>query len=371
MKKIKAFALAAALVASSAAGYLYIKNNAGVIFVYAPEQSVFPNKSLEKIAAQLKKGVAELSLPNGVTEEDAKKVVEVYQLDLLNNPIKTFEVNNNTMTVTYKFKDQEFNEMKKEANKQLNEFLGSIKSYSKEKQLFEIYRFVSQSMSYDQTSSCSPLESFVNEKVGDSNSFAVLFKKCLSLMGIENYYAWDLSTTHVWNIAYIDGEPYHFDTTYEAAGYQGLFFTNFGMSDALRIESSYITDWVVGYSKDFLITNPQCTSDQYRFLYNSYGTILISKDNSLYYVDPTEEFKLKLFNFETRDHEIIDASSVILLREYNHSLYYIDQNFRVSIFDIENQKLYPLGEDNMGYGFQEENGSLYLLTLEDELVPIS
>lgn len=369
MKKLKAFTLALIVMSASTTGYIYIKNHSNVIS--NTKQSIVLSKSLNKVFKQLKKGEAQLSIPEDVTESDIKKIIDLYQLDLLSNPIDKFEITDDVLSVTYKFTEQEFKEMKKEANKILDEFINSIMSYSKEKQLFEIYSFVSKSMTYDINASHAPIESFLVEKVGDSNSFAVLFDTCLSLMNIEKYYAWDLSSDHIWNIAYLNGEPYHFDTTYEAAGYQGLFFTNFAMNDNRRVESSYITDWVVGYSKDFLINKPICIDDQYDFLYDSYGTVLMSRDDCLYYIDTLDDSKLKNFNFSTRDHNTVDASSVILLREYKDALYYIDNNFRVYIFDTVSQKLYPLGEDNLGYGFQEENGVFYLITLDDELKPIS
>lgn len=370
MKKKYTLAAVGVLVAIVIAGGIYLGQDHNNIASNKYSQKLIVEKPEVKLFNQLKDEKKIIDNSAQLDEAEIQKIVSLYNMDLLNNPIEKFSVDEKIITIGYKYDLDEFKQMKKEANQILKNFKNTVKRHRKEIQVLRAYQFVSQRMAYDENSDLTPIESFLSETTGDSKSFAVLFNKCLELLDVESYYAWDLSTTHVWNIAYIDDEPLHFDTTYEAAGYEGLFFINFGMSDKTRSESSYLEDWVVGHSRDFLIKTPACTDDRFEFLYNSYGTYLDAPNKLIYYIEGTDASKLIVYDFRTREHFVLDDRHVILLCEYQGDLYYLDSDFTPYKYNIERQSKSVIRDGTPGYGFHEEEGVFYLITLDDELIKI-
>ena len=137
----------------------------------------------------------------------------------------------------------------------------------------ELYRELSRRMTYDyealdgrpQDHDVSPYNALVNQ-TGICQSFAGAYMHLLQQVGIRaNFcsgHTYDLSVSHEWCVATLDGKDYYIDPTYENGGTLGEGLRYFGMTTADReVLGDYDPEYfLIGstnefYSKEFDISD--------------------------------------------------------------------------------------------------------------------
>lgn len=161
---------------------------------------------------------------------DIKEMVEnnTYLTDLSNfvHPYNTFEEVNTTFTsagkITLKkqnrYSDDEINKLNQKVDEVFNEYYNPDKSIKENIMIFHDY--IINNTKYDSTNTTG------NTEVNSSTAYGVLFdgigicsgytdamQLFLEKLGVKNYRI--SSSTHVWNLVYVDDEWLHLDLTWD------------------------------------------------------------------------------------------------------------------------------------------------------------
>lgn len=173
-------------------------------------------------------------------------------------------------------------------------------------------------------------EVLVNHK-GICYSYANTLKYFLNIGGIEAHIA--RSAGHAWNIVKIDGEYYHLDAT--AARPTSPSLINFSDADLTTYYSFTSSDIWVGNPNYSKLPAPVCSSTRFDYL-RYFGAYALS-DDTLYYANPDDEYRLYATDINTNGAAMQKISDIkpYLIIIHEGWLYYADTESDLSLNRIK------------------------------------
>lgn len=131
----------------------------------------------------------------------------------------------------------------------INPFVESMKGYSVYDQILFSHKFITDCGSYDYTYTYYHPYEYIIKGTGVCQSYTMSFAILLNMLEIPNSSVLSREMNHTWTIVWIDGEPYHIDSTWnDSAGANSKSYSTYYylLNDSEMLEKGHY-----GWSPDY------------------------------------------------------------------------------------------------------------------------
>lgn len=208
----------------------------------------------------------------------------------------------NKIVATYRCDSDEYQKKYTELMAKINHMVSDIKDNHKltdvEKALI-LHDRVALTCEYDYNSTADKQTAYgaLVKRTAVCEGYTEAYQLLLREVGIENYSCYSAKLNHIWNIVYIDNQPYHVDVTWDDYAWDSGQRGAPGMIDHKNFLRSSDGIYSTGHSVDDFDNRPTSTTyDQY-FWQTSRAAFQLINDE-LYYID-NQAAALKKYGSDT------------------------------------------------------------------------
>ena len=174
------------------------------------------------------------------------------------------DTQNNALIISYNYQSEEHKQFIDQFKARIKAILTSqLKpEYNDVEKALLLYRYISQSITYVDSSDVSPYNALMNGE-GICQSYAGAYEFLLNQVGISCLSSGAFLTdknAHAWTVVKLGKNYYHMDPTFENSSTKGNGLVYFGMNDDRRMQSGAVKPFSSGCDDWFKRKAPACAN---------------------------------------------------------------------------------------------------------------